>query len=458
MAKLPGDPRANQYIAADGQTKFTYHFRIYTNVEIVVNQNDLDLELGNDYTVTDVDDPAGGEVILTTGAAANDIITLTGNSWVQPREVFSSGGIIKAEELNNNVTQLDNLISEVVTESNRALKQKVYDPTISIELPAPIADRCIKWDDTAEHLILSSFDPDEISAQTAADVIQCDADVVLCDADVVECQAQVVKCQDEVVLAEEQATLASGFADNASDSADAAAASAASVDFSGVDTSIIPDITDTHDLGTDTIEWNKLYVKDINSTGTILVHNLRPETTATYALGGPARRWTNGFINNVVCSTINGEPVKNRKAIYSYLLNQGVQGGDYVPPDSWQVRPINTEVYDTIGSSLATNQITLPAGTYICDVNFQAFYTDKNSWGIYDVTNSTYLWQGHGSSGGNIGNVDVGGKAYFVAATSIVIEIRQNSTRGMLLLGMGYARDIAGMSEIYLTVVIEKEA
>lgn len=78
------------------------------------------------------------------------------------------------------------------------------------------------------------------------------------------------------------------------------------------------------------------------------------------------------------------------RALYQDRKPANTAGGTSVS-GSWQTRTLNTEVFDDIGGSLATNQITLQAGTY--DVSAMAtFYRATTAkLRVRDVTNNVTL-------------------------------------------------------------------
>jgi hypothetical protein len=99
----------DQYIATLGQTIFNYTFEISANTNINVYQraagsepNDAAdiLTLTTDYTVTGVGNNNGGTIVLVSGAALNDIITIEGNAPPVRSTSFTPGGVIQAQNLN----------------------------------------------------------------------------------------------------------------------------------------------------------------------------------------------------------------------------------------------------------------------------------------------------------------------------------------------------------------------
>lgn len=94
---------------------------------------------------------------------------------------------------------------------------------------------------------------------------------------------------------------------------------------------------------------------------------------------------------------------------------------------AWRTRDLNTEVSDTGNhASVASNQITLEAGTYICFIRCPAFMVNRAQAKLYNVTDSTDILIG--SMGllnvayNNSGDSFVVGK--FTISGSKVLEVR----------------------------------
>lgn len=78
-------------------------------------------------------------------------------------------------------------------------------------------------------------------------------------------------------------------------------------------------------------------------------------------------------------------------------------GGDFAS-GSWQVAPLNTVVENNIaGSSLSSNEVTLPKGKYYCEAVSVSHRTDSTQARLYDVTGATGLLLG------TVGDTDPGG-------------------------------------------------
>lgn len=68
---------------------------------------------------------------------------------------------------------------------------------------------------------------------------------------------------------------------------------------------------------------------------------------------------------------------------------QNTNGGTFTS-GAWQTRTLNTEVNDAGGhSSLASNQITLAAGTYEVEISVPAFYVRRHQARLQNITDAT---------------------------------------------------------------------
>jgi len=78
---------------------------------------------------------------------------------------------------------------------------------------------------------------------------------------------------------------------------------------------------------------------------------------------------------------------------YVHLQHQelaGVDGGAMVQ-NVWSTRTLNTKVTDTLGVTLAANQVTLPAGKYRIDVFTSGQGLGHNILRFYDATGAAEL-------------------------------------------------------------------
>lgn len=142
-----------------------------------------------------------------------------------------------------------------------------------------------------------------------------------------------------------------------------------------------------------------------------------------------------------------------------YMLVQdqkpnGTNGGASVA--GTQTRTLNTVVSNTIsGASLASNQITLPAGTYRVRARAPVGSIDGNQAIFFNVTDATSYF---GSSNDGLAGVQSWSfvECRFVIASAKVFELR-HWTNNSIASGLGYNAS-AGNTEIYSQVEITKES
>jgi hypothetical protein len=72
----------------------------------------------------------------------------------------------------------------------------------------------------------------------------------------------------------------------------------------------------------------------------------------------------------------------------------GTNGGDFTQ-GAWRTRVLNTLVADNMGiASLASNQLTLPAGTYYVTARCPGRHVDAHQCRLYDITGAAVLLTG----------------------------------------------------------------
>ena len=422
MAQLPGDARVLQYTATALQTTFAYTFKIYTDEEIKVQQNDTTLDLTTHYTVTDAGETAGGTVVLVTGATEDDVITLTGDTLIERGTTFTDGGDFAADAINSEYDRLDYLVSEIMTQQGQGLQFDPIQPLFTATIPTPEANSCIKINAAGTAFEMSTYDPDEAQAACAADVVSTAADVVLTHADVISASG----FSDD----------ASDYSDDASDYADAAAASAAEIDADAFGQDFIPDADGTRDLGSAAKEW-----AEVHATDGFIYDDL--------SVGGDV-----GITGGL---TVGGVAVTGgvQAASYSYTVAYNVDGGTYTTGTTLQTRPLNTEEYDTIGITLASNALTMPAGSYVYSFVMQV-YDVGVGWGGIAVGGSL-VSQGINLDPANRA-VHAGTGAFTLASESSVTLVQMsNSARATT--GMGAKTNTAALGDnVYANLTLIKVA
>jgi hypothetical protein len=123
----------------------------------------------------------------------------------------------------------------------------------------------------------------------------------------------------------------------------------------------------------------------------------------------------------------------------------------------YNIRTLNTEVYDTIGASLASNEVTLPAGTYFAFAHAPGFRIGRTKARIYNATDATVLLDGTGDfcavgSEANHQHAIVVGVFTISSAKAIRVEQWASNNPGSGV-GLGTALNL-GEPEIYTQLFI----
>lgn len=135
----------------------------------------------------------------------------------------------------------------------------------------------------------------------------------------------------------------------------------------------------------------------------------------------------------------------------------GTDGGAF-NNGAWQTRTLNTTSTNTIsGASLASNQITLPAGTFEIDASAPGFLVREHKVRLQNITDGTTVLVGTSEFTLNTDTVQTRStvKGRFTLAGSKVLELqhRCNTTRA----GNGFgAASSFGVVEVYAEVLIRQ--
>lgn len=125
---------------------------------------------------------------------------------------------------------------------------------------------------------------------------------------------------------------------------------------------------------------------------------------------------------------------------------------------AWQTRTLNTVNLNTItGASLASNQITLPAGTYVIRASAPAYDVNRHQARLYNATDAVVAIDGTSeyanSSYGGANRSFVTGQVSIAASKAFRLEHRVNTT----VSGNGFGVESnLGSTETYSTIEITK--
>jgi hypothetical protein len=170
----------NQYTATSGQTVFAYTFEIVDKDHIVVLQNGTTLSEGTDYTVSNVGNDNGGNVTLTTGATADDIITLYRDMPYSRTQNYTNSGDFLASEVNADFDELWLAGEQTDRSFSQSIRKPITDSdSISMELPdaATRADKFVKFDATGAVSVAgatTSLSADSVTIEDAGDYYDSD--------------------------------------------------------------------------------------------------------------------------------------------------------------------------------------------------------------------------------------------------------------------------------------------
>lgn len=166
-----------------------------------------------------------------------------------------------------------------------------------------------------------------------------------------------------------------------------------------------------------------------------------PDTSADYLL---IRDATDGGMKKISPAELVGE-LGGTLNDYICIIDQKTQntaGGTFTS-GAWRTRDLNTEQSDAGGhASVASNQITLAAGTYIVKASCPAVYVDSHQARLYDITNTALLLTGTSDvTGSGLATVFctrslIAGKITLAGSTVIEVQHYCQTTRNTNGLGV----------------------
>jgi hypothetical protein len=122
---------------------------------------------------------------------------------------------------------------------------------------------------------------------------------------------------------------------------------------------------------------------------------------------------------------------------------------------AWRTRDLNTSQINSIsGASLASNQITLPAGTYYIDAYAGCFWVNQNQARLQNITDSTTDILGVGAYTVTAGNAFSFVQGVITITGTKVFELQHQCTTTRATDGFGTA--IGFNTEVYASIAIQK--
>lgn len=149
--------------------------------------------------------------------------------------------------------------------------------------------------------------------------------------------------------------------------------------------------------------------------------------------------------------------------VHAYMIVEdqkasGTNGGTFTLGAD-RTRVLTTIVANTIsGASLATNQITLPAGTFRVAWSAPGYNVGLHQSFLYNATDTAEVARGQSCQTAAAGNVqtDSTGATIVTIAASKAFEIRHRSSATSATFGFGNANSLG--TEVYTRVVIDRVA
>ncbi len=160
--------------------------------------------------------------------------------------------------------------------------------------------------------------------------------------------------------------------------------------------------------------------------------------------------------------TVSGTPVNigiSRGGPYALFRDEKVAdtGGGTFTSGAWRTRDLNTVIVDEIGITLATNQVTLPAGTYRFSAAAPAYQVNTHQVRIRNITDGTTLLDGESSyvdasasSSSELSRV----KGQFTITESKIFELQHRCAATRATIGFGVP-GVAGEHDIEVYASID---
>jgi hypothetical protein len=174
-------------------------------------------------------------------------------------------------------------------------------------------------------------------------------------------------------------------------------------------------------------------------------------TTASSIRIGSADGTTDLYIDT---GRDNDGATLDQRAIFRQEETQNTDGGTFTK-DVWQTRTLNTAQYNGInGCSLATNQVTLPAGTYYINAIAPAYGVSYNQAMWYNITDASAEIIGQSWRAFSTVNTFARVIGVFTITAEKVFELQHQCADTVGTTGFGIACNLT--TEVYSSVTLIK--
>jgi len=223
---VPTTSNKISYAATAGQDTFAYNFKVQTQTDMQIYFDDVLQAVG--FSMTGLDDPAGGNVILDTPLGADTAVTLLRATDTKQSVDYSLFSAFPSE---THESALDKA-AMMSQDTNEILTRAIIAPVggVGYEFPSPESDKLIKWNNAADGLENSTIDEAALvavqaNAAASADDAATEAGNAAASAD--DAATEAGNAATEAGNAATEAGNAAASADDAATEAGNAASSAA---------------------------------------------------------------------------------------------------------------------------------------------------------------------------------------------------------------------------------------
>ena len=126
---------------------------------------------------------------------------------------------------------------------------------------------------------------------------------------------------------------------------------------------------------------------------------------------------------------------------------------------AWQTRTLNTEVTDEIGSTLSSNEFTLPAGTYYIRALAPAFQCGRHKARLYNVTDTAVTLVGTSEYSSDTASYTQSSsrvEGRFTIAAQKTFRIEHRCAVSKATQGLGVESNLDSQTEVYTVVEVWK--
>jgi len=167
---------------------------------------------------------------------------------------------------------------------------------------------------------------------------------------------------------------------------------------------------------------------------------------------------TAGFWNEQVRDNLDSVLSYGKVAHFRDEKASGTNGGTFTS-GAWQTRTLNTTKRNVItGCSLASNQITLAAGTYFIIARAQGYRVDEHQLRFYNTTDTATTIVGsqmYSVSTADYANQDAWVFGFFSIASQKVFEIQHRCTTTKTTNGLGLQASF-GEVNVFAEIIVWK--